>query len=92
VREGEKYEEYANIFLPHAKMDSEKIALTLVHFRRIDYNNLPKVSVEQTKEKRGEEITREIVASTQILQPIEVVAYLNNEETENSSCANSSTS
>ncbi len=32
VREGEKYEEYVNIFLPHAKTDSEKIALTLVHF------------------------------------------------------------
>jgi len=94
VREGEKYEEYANIFLPHAKTDSEKIALTLVHFRRIDYNNLPKVSVAQTKEKRGEDITRQIVASTQITQAIKVLAHLNHdsEETEHSSCANSSTS
>ena len=32
VREGEKYEEYANIYLPQAKTESEKIALTLVHF------------------------------------------------------------
>jgi len=32
VREGEKYEEYANVYLPQAKTESEKIALTLVHF------------------------------------------------------------
>jgi len=52
--------------------------LTLVQFRKVEYNDLPKcLSVEQSKEKRGEEITRRIVESTQIAESIEVVAYLN---------------
>ncbi len=93
VREQEKYEEYANILLPQAKTDGKKIALTLVHFERIDYNNLPKVSVVQTKERRGEEITRKIVTTSQISETVEITAYLtsNPEENKNSSCTDSST-
>jgi len=77
VSEGKQYENYANIYLPNAKMEAEKIALTLVHFRKVDHNNLPKHSVLQ-KEKKGEEITRNIITSTQISEPIEIVAYLEN--------------
>jgi len=93
VREQEKCKEYANIILPQAKTDGKKIALTLVHFERIDYNNLPKVSVAQTKERRGEEITRKIVTTLQISEAIEIAAYLTSdpEENENSSCTDSST-
>jgi len=88
VSEGEKYEEYANICLPQAKTDTERIALTLVQFRRVAYNSLPKISPEKSQEKRGEEITRKIVASTHIAEAVEVVAYLN--DSDNNSAADSS--
>ena len=88
MSEGEKYEEYANICLPQAKTDAERIALTLVQFRRVAYNSLPKSSPEKSQEKRGEEITRKIVASTHIAEAVEVVAYLN--DSDNNSAADSS--
>jgi len=78
VSEGEKYEEYANTLVPQAKMDAKEIVLTLVTLWKINYDDLPKkMSVEETKEKRGEEITRKIVSTTQIIEPIKVVAYVN---------------
>ncbi len=58
-------------------MEAEKIALTLVHFKKVDHDNLPKHSVALYK-KKGEEITRCIITSTQIAEPIEIVAYLEN--------------
>jgi len=52
--------------------------LTLVQFCKVEYNDLPKcLSVKQSKEKRGEEITRRIVKSMQIAESIEVITYLN---------------
>ena len=90
MSEGEKYEEYANICLPQAKTDAERIALTLVQFRRVAYNSLPKSSPEKSQEKRGEEITRKIVASTHIAEAVEVVDYLN--DSDNNSAADSSSS
>ena len=91
VSEGKQYENYANIYLPNAKTEAEKIALTLVHFRKVDHNNLPKHSVLQ-KEKKGEEITRSIITSTQISEPIQIVAYLeNNKEDSDSNSHNDST-
>ncbi len=50
VSEGEQYEQYASIYLPKANTEAKKIALTLVHFKKVDCNNLPKHSVAQ-KEK-----------------------------------------
>jgi len=76
--------------LPQAKTDAERIALTLVQFRRVAYNSLPKSSPEKSQEKRGEEITRKIVASTHIVEAVEVVAYLN--DSDNNSAADSSSS
>jgi len=94
VSEGEKYEEYANTLIPQAKTDAEKIALTLVTLRKINYDDLPKkMSVEETKEKRGEEITRKIISATQIIEPIKVVAYINaaaNADSDNNSTTDSS--
>jgi len=91
VSEGEQYENYANIYLPNAKTEAEKIALTLVHFRKVDHNNLPKHSVLQ-KEKKSEEITRSIITSTQISEPIQIVTYLeNNMEDLDSNSYNDST-
>jgi len=51
VSEGEQYKHYASIYLPKAKTEAEKIVLTLVHFEKVDYDNLIKHSVAQ-KEKR----------------------------------------
>jgi len=90
VSEGEQYKEYANICMPQAKTEAERIALTLVQFCRVAYNSLPKSLPEKSQEKRGEEITRKIVASTQIAEGVEVVAYLNTRDSDNNSAANSS--
>jgi len=96
LREGEEYEDYANIYLPRAKTDAEKIALTMVHLKKIERGSLPKCPVAQSKEKRGEEITRTIIASTKITGPIEVVAYLPDdslvEDSDNNSSNDSTTS
>jgi len=90
VSEGEQYEQYANIYLPKAKTEAEKIALTLVHFKMVKFDSLPKNSVEQNVVK-GEEITRNIVTSTQTTEPIRVVAYLaNNSEDSDSNSDDSS--
>jgi len=77
VSEGNEYEQYANIYLPKAKTDAENIALTLVHFKRVKYDDLPKNDAALlSKEKKGEEITRRIVTTMQQAQAIEIVAYL----------------
>jgi len=39
VSEGKQYEQYANIYLPKANTEAEKIALTLVHFKRVEFDN-----------------------------------------------------
>jgi len=96
VSEGEQYEEYANTLIPQAKTDADQIALTLVTLQKINYDDLPKkMSVEETKKKKGEEITRKIVSSTQIIEPIKVVAYVNKavanaDDSDNNSTADSS--
>jgi len=95
LREGKQYEDYTNIYLPHAKTDAEKIALTMVHLEKVESGSLPKCPVTQSKEKKGEEITRTIINSTTITEPIEVVAYLPNdlsaEDSDNNSCNDSTT-
>jgi len=42
VSDGEQYNEYTNILLPQAKMDAEKIALTLVGLFKVDFDDLSK--------------------------------------------------
>jgi len=90
VSEGEQYKVYTNICMPQAKTEAERIALTLVQFCRVAYNSLPKSLPEKSQEKRGEEITRKIVASTHIAEAVEVVTYLN--DSDNNSATDSSSS
>ena len=84
VSEGKQYENYADVYIPKAKTEAEKIALTLIHLKRVEYDCLPKNSIKK-KVNKGEEITRTIVTSTQITEPIKVVAYLanNSEDSDN---------
>jgi len=77
VNEGKTYNEYANILVPQAKMDAEKIALKLVELHKIDFDKLPKNTSIELQERRGEDINRKIVYSMQITKPIDVVAYHN---------------
>ena len=42
VREGETYEGYANILVPQAKADTEKITLKLIELCTVDFDELPK--------------------------------------------------
>jgi len=77
VSEGETYNEYANILVPQAKTDAEKIALKLVELRKIEFDKLPKNTSIGLQERRGEDISRKIVYSTQVTKPIEVIAYHN---------------
>jgi len=73
-------------------MDAEKIVLTLVHFKRVEYDDLPKNNAALlSKEKKGEEITRRIVTTMQLAQAIKIVTYLanNSEDLDNNSSATS---
>jgi len=71
VSEGEQYENYANIYLPNAKMEAEKIALTLVHFKKVDHDNLPKHSVEQ-KEKKEKKLPGTLSYPHKYLGPLKL--------------------
>jgi len=81
VSEGETYNEYANILVPQAKTDAEKIALKLVELRKNDFDELSKNTSIGLQDRRGEDISRKIVYSMQITKPIEVVAYCNADNT-----------
>jgi len=74
VSEGETYNEYANILVPQAKMDAEKIALKLVELCKIEFDKLPKNTSIGLQERSGDDISRKIVYSTQVTKPIEVIA------------------
>jgi len=77
VSEGETYNEYANILVPQVKMDAEKIALKLVELCKVNFDELPKNTSIGLQERKGEDISRKIVYSTQVTKPIEVIAYHN---------------
>jgi len=76
VSKGEQYEAYSSILIPSPKMDSEIMAMQLIHFEKIDSKSLCPVSVEKkTKEEKAAEITCRIVLSTKNAEPV-FVTYL----------------
>jgi len=78
VKEGEDYVKHSHVLLPSAKTDSEKIAMWLVYFKKIETNGLHPVRIEKSKEEKAAEIVRMIICSTQIFEPISVT-YLSSE-------------
>jgi len=78
VKEGEDYVKHSHVLLPSAKTDSEKIAMWHTHFKKIETYGLHLVRIEKSKEEKSAEITRQIVCSTQISEPISVT-YLSSE-------------
>jgi len=52
VSEGEDYAAYWNILLPFPKTEPEKMAMWLLHFKRIDTNNLCPVTSKK-EQRRG---------------------------------------
>jgi len=50
VSEGEQYEAYSSILIPSPKTDSEKMAMWLIHFEKIDSKSLCPVNVKKRRE------------------------------------------
>jgi len=83
VSEGEDYAAYSNILLPSPKTEPEKMAMRLLHFKRIDTNNLcPVVSKKKSKEEEALEITKQLVYTTKKAEPIFLTAYLSSSKSE----------
>jgi len=83
VSEGEDYAAYSNILLPSPKTEPEKMAMRLLHFKRIDTNNLcPVVSKKKSKEEEALEITKQLVYTTKKAEPIFLTAYLSSSESD----------
>jgi len=81
VREGEHYDEYSNTLLPSPKNESEVLAMRLVHFRKIEANCLSPENITKTKEEKAAELTRQIVLSTKVTEPVKVT-YLSSSDSE----------
>jgi len=75
VSKGEKHETYSNTLLPSPKTEPKILAMRLVHFQKIDRNHLSPATIEKTKEEKAAEITRQIVYSTKISEPIAVTYF-----------------
>jgi len=85
VKEGEDYARYSHVLLPSAKTDSEKIAMRLVYFKKIETNGLHPVRIEKSKEEKAAEITRQIIRSTTLSEPIFVTYLSSDSESDNDS-------
>ncbi len=85
VKEGEDYAKYSHVLLPSAKTDSEKIAMQLIHFRKIEMNSLHPVRIEKSKEEKATEITKQIINSMQISEPVFVTYLLSESESDDDS-------
>jgi len=76
VSEGEDYNTYLHALLPSPKTEPEKIAMQLVHFRKIETNHLCPAGEKKSRKEIANEITKQIVHSTKKAQAIAVTAYL----------------
>ncbi len=85
VREGGDYVRYAHVLLPSAEMDSEKITMQLVYFKKIKTSGLHPVRIEKSEEEKVTEITRQIICSTQIYEPLSVSYLLSESESDGNS-------
>jgi len=81
VREGENYDTYSHTLLPLPKTESEKLAMQLVHFRKIESSSLCVQTVPLTREEKAAEVTRRLVYSSKKMEPISVT-YLSTSESE----------
>jgi len=81
VNEGEDYVRYSNTLLPSAKNDVEKIAMCLVHFKKIESAGFSPAMVHKNKEEKACEIMQQIVCSTTNWEHVKVT-YLS--ESDNS--------
>jgi len=81
VREGENYNIYSHTLLPLPKTESEKLAMKLVHFRKIESSSLCVQMVPLTREEKAAEVTRRLVYSSKKMEPISVT-YLSTSESE----------
>jgi len=61
VSEGKTRDKFASIYVPHAKTEAEKIALTLIHFQKIEHDTLPKGPAVQAKEKKGVKLPEQLL-------------------------------
>jgi hypothetical protein len=73
VSEGEKYEEYSKAYSPlnEVKTDSENLAMKYVVFELVDISKV-KLSLKLTKEEKECQHTEDIIASTKILEAIQL--------------------
>jgi len=81
VREGEDYDAYSNTLLPSPKNESEVLAMRRVHFRKIEANCLSPENITKTKEEKAAELTRQIVLSTKVTEPVKGT-YLSSSDSE----------
>ena len=79
VSKGENYDIYSHTLLPSAKNESEILAMRLVHFEKVQGSHLHPASIEKTKEEESAEVTKRIIYSTNMLEPI-FVTYLSESE------------
>jgi len=84
VSEGENYSTYSHMLLPSPRTDSEKVAMKLVHFKKIERSGLQTAVCGKTKEEKAAEITWHLVLSTKNTEPI-AVTYLPSSSSESSS-------
>jgi len=63
VREGKNYDTYLHTLLPLPKTESEKLAMQLVHFQKIESSGLCAKAIQVTKEEKASEIMRCLVYS-----------------------------
>ncbi len=82
VSEGKNYAIYSHTLLPSAQTDLERLAMKLVHFKKIESSGLDAKAVDKTKEEKAVEITHRIVCSTKITELIAVTAYLSTSESD----------
>jgi len=81
VSEGEVEDTYSNTLLPSAKTPSECVATQLVHFKKIDCNQLIACNVAMSKEEKAAELTRTIITTTRMTEPISVT-YLSTSDSD----------
>jgi hypothetical protein len=74
VSEGEMYEAYSKFYLPTSKVqrDAEKLVMKIVDFQ-------VELPAKMTKEQKTMKVTKGIVGSTKITEPIQVT-YLNHDD------------
>jgi hypothetical protein len=73
VSEGENYEEYSKAYSPlnEVKTDSENLAMKYVVFELVDISKV-KLSIKLTREENERQHTEDIIASTKILEAIQL--------------------